>query len=247
MPELCFFDCNARLGRSRRPRPTEFTTKQGLLREMDRCGIARALVYHAESLELSPSLGNERLLKEIAGEDRLAPCWMVLPPHTGEMTVPDVDAMIAAGVQAVRLAPVTHKFPLNEAASASLLAALAARRVPLLLSLEESSWAEIDGLASRHAALPLIVLDVGYRCDRNLYPLLSKHKGLRVETATYTVHRGLEEVCAHFGPERLVFGTGMPQRDPGGAMAAVTYAEVGNSSRQMIAGGNLQGLLEGVV
>lgn len=246
MPQIRFFDCNARLGRSRRPRPTEFTTKQGLLGEMDRCGIERALVYHAESLQLSPSLGNTRLIAETESESRLWPCWMALPPDTGEMPAPDVEEMLVAGVRAVRLAPAAHRFLLNEPASGRLLAALASRRVPVLLSLEDSSWAEVHGVLSRHPELPLIVLDVGYRCDRNLYPLLNSHKTLKIETATYAVHRGIEQVCERFGPGRLVFGTGMPERDPGGAMAAITYAEVGDTAKQMIAAGNLEALLEGV-
>ncbi|MFQ6132281.1 MAG: amidohydrolase family protein [Armatimonadota bacterium] len=245
MAQLSFYDCNARLGRSQRPRPTESTTKQGLLREMDRCGIARALVHHAESVQFSPSLGNARLVEEVADEDRLTPCWVALPSHTGEQPLPDVAEMLAAGVRAVRLTPVTHRYVLNEVTSAKLLGTLASRRLPVLLSMDESSWAEVDGILSRHPTLPLIVLDVGYRCDRNLYPLLEKHAGLRVETATYGVHRGIEEVCGRFGPERLVFGTGMPGRDPGGAMAAITYAEVGDRAKQMMAGGNLEALLEG--
>ena len=56
-----------------------FSTPGELLAEMDRFGIGRALVCHTLAWQNSPSLGNARLMREIASHPRLEPCWVVVP------------------------------------------------------------------------------------------------------------------------------------------------------------------------
>ena len=73
------FDANCMLGR--RSIHTSLgtpTTVDALLAEMDRLGIAEALVYHCLSLDGHPAEGNERLMSEIEGQPRLHPCWALL-------------------------------------------------------------------------------------------------------------------------------------------------------------------------
>jgi len=48
------------------------------LREMDDFGIERAMVSHYLA-EPFPVRGNQRLLREIRGQGRLMPCWIVIP------------------------------------------------------------------------------------------------------------------------------------------------------------------------
>ncbi len=249
MSGVSFFDCSARVGRSTRPRPTERITRAGLLEDMDRCGIRQALVYHAEAREHSPALGNARVAAELANEARLSPCWTLLPDSTLDGPGPDasVGQMLAAGARAARLFPASHRFLLGGEDTSRLLGTLAERRVPVLLSMDESGWAEVSNVLREHPGLRLILTDVGYRCDRYLYPLLDRYRELRVETATYMVHRGIEAVASRFGADCLVFGSGAPVRDPAGAIASVSYAEVEEAAREMIAGDTLRRLLAEVV
>ena len=46
----------------------------------------------------------------------------------------------------------------------------------------------------------------------------------------------IEAVCARFGPERIIFGTGLPVREGGGAIAQITYAEVSEEAKAAMAG-----------
>lgn len=249
MSALPFLDCNARIGRPTRPRRTEAVSAVELLQDMDRCGIQQALVYHVAAREHAPAVGNALLAREIGGTERLAPCWTLLPDATLEGPGADavVDQMLAAGARAARLFPSSHRFLLSASDSDRLLGVLAERRVPVLLSLDEGGWAEVSGLLARHPLLRLILLDVGYRCDRYLYPLLDTCRELRVETATYAVHRGIEALADRFGADCLVFGTGAPLHDPAGAIAAVTYADLDHTARRLIAGDTLRRLLAEVV
>jgi len=71
---------------------------------------------------------------------------------------------------------------------------------------------------------------------------MERYRGLRLETATYCGHREVENVCARFGADRLVFGTGLPFRDPGAAISRITYAQISDHEKTLIAGETLRRL-----
>ncbi|MFQ5808637.1 MAG: amidohydrolase family protein [Armatimonadota bacterium] len=248
MSELRLFDCNTRIGPWVDRRPWQFTTTEGLLQEMDRVGIAEALVHSATASDHAPAMGNEELTEQLDGHERLHPCWVLMPHHTGEMDPPEqlVATMLEQGVRAARMFPKRHQFLPIQSICGSLLDALAAHKIPLFIDIGETSWGEINDVLGRHPGLQLIVQEAFYRIDRYVYPLMERHSGLHLETATYVVHRGIEAVCEQFGPERLVFGTAMPIRDPGGAISPITYLRLSDEDKRLIAGDNLRRLLEGV-
>jgi predicted TIM-barrel fold metal-dependent hydrolase len=244
LADLAFFDCNCRIGRPGVPRPEAFLDALGLLAEMDRVGIERALAYHVWAAEWCPHEGNEALLREIGGHARLYPCFVALPPATGEIAPPPEFArMVRDRRGAVRLFPRDHQYLLNEVSCGHLLDALSAQQVPVLIDIGQTSWAELPAILERHPALDLIILGVYYRIDRYMYPLLERFANLRIESGTYGVHRGIDEVCLRFGAGRLVFGTDMPVHEAGGPMAMVSYAGIGDDGRRLIAGGNLRAML----
>jgi len=244
LPTLRFFDCNARIGRSSVPRPEHILEPADLLAEMDRAGVERALVTHAWSLEWDPVKGNEELLRVTAGEPRLRPCLAGLPAATRELPPPPefAQAVSAAG-GTVRLFPNEHQYVLDQVSCGSLLQALGENHVPVLIDVGQVGWTELAGLLDRHPAVNFVLLNVYYRVDRYLYPLLDRFGNLHVESGSYGVHRGVEAVCERFGAERLVFGTDLPVHEVGGPIALVTYAAISDEEKQLIAAGNLERLL----
>lgn len=241
---LRFFDCNCRIGRCSTPRPEQFFDAAGLLAEMDRAGIERALVYHAWAVEWDPVAGNESLRREIANEDRLYPCFVALPPATGELPPPkDFAKQVRDAQGAVRLFPNSHQYLLTECSIAHLLDTLSSHGVPVLIDIGQTNWREIGELLDRHPGLNLVILDAYYRVDRYLYPLWERFGNLYLDCGSYGVHRGIEAVCSRFGAERLLFGTDLPVHEVGGPMALVTYAGIPEAQKQLIAGGNLSRML----
>jgi predicted TIM-barrel fold metal-dependent hydrolase len=241
---LRFFDCNVRIGRCSTPRPEQFLDVAGLLAEMDRAGIERALVYHAWSVEWDPKAGNEALVSDLAGQERLFPCFAALPPATRELPPPrEFAKWVSDQHGAVRLFPTLHQFLLSETSIGGLLDALSSEQVPVLIDIAHTNWAEVGEVLGRHPELNLIVLNAYYRIDRYVYPLWERHANLYLESGSYGVHRGIESVCERFGAARLVFGTDMPVHEAGGPIAGVTYAPVSEVDRRLIAGGNLRRML----
>ena len=72
------FDANVCVGDlSAEPAPCR--DRAGLLAEMDRHGVGRALIYHAQADTLSPIEGNRYLQAWLGADGRLAPHWLVMP------------------------------------------------------------------------------------------------------------------------------------------------------------------------
>lgn len=239
-----FIDCNARIGRWSNPQPEQFTTPDGLLGAWERLSIDGGLVYHALAWEWSPARGNERLLAAIEGDDRLRPCLVALPPTTREIDPPrEFAARVRELHGAVRIFPGKHSWRVSGWCAGALFDALAAERVPVLVDVGELDWDALAGMLRGWPSMPVILLNFYYRNDRLIYPLLEQCPNLYLESNTYGVFRGVETLCERFGAGRLVFGTRLPELEAGGPMALVTYAEIPDDDRRMIAGGNLLRLL----
>jgi predicted TIM-barrel fold metal-dependent hydrolase len=247
------FDANALLGPlPRRPHgaPEDVSA---LLSVMDDYGIDRALVAHTYAKWHHPAEGNARLLREIAGHERLAPCWVVMPAATGEVP-PERDQvarLLDAGARAARLCSTAHRLSLEPFEVAPLLAALAERRVPLLLDCDNVHWSEprpwrfVEWAALTHPDLPLVLLREPQANLRTLAPLLERCPNVVVETSYFQAHDGIALLAERFGPHRLVFGTGLPVWDPALPITGLTYAGLSPEALAEVAGGTLTALLDG--
>lgn len=250
------FDANVQVGRFRQMTAGYPFRKQDLLADMDRFGIAEALVLDSLCREVHPSPGNARVLKLTVGEPRLHPCWALLPPRAGEIGPLDtlLDRMAAAGVRAVKLFPGHYTFSLQEWCVGELLGVLEEGRVPTFIDCnktfvsgwppDDTDWEAVVQLCAAHPDLPVIISESRFRAaNRMIYEVLETCPNLRLELSGFWVHRGIEFVCREFGAERLMFGTKWPLRELGCTVAMVQFSEVSEEERARIAGDNLRALL----
>jgi hypothetical protein len=165
-----------------------FDDVSGLLRRMDKLGITRAAVGHADCLHFDVVSGNARLMDMLspAGPDareRLWPCWSLVPPVTGEQgTAADLAASLAENdIRVVRLYPRDHNYSLGGPDAAELLGLLAQRRAITIVDLEQSSWEEIDRVAGAFPALPIVVCHLGYRGLRRFAGVLDRRPNVHVD------------------------------------------------------------------
>jgi predicted TIM-barrel fold metal-dependent hydrolase len=232
-------------GRRTVPRPENNLTLEEMLERYARAGVEQVLAIHAFAREYSPLIGNDHISVLCVDHPTLKACYVVMPHWTGEM--PEGDALIEylrdGGARAVRLFPRDHSYGLGSRWCGPLFSTLEEAGVPVLMDMEQTGWPEVDAILTRHPALNLTLLRVGYRIDRWVYPLLEAHAGLRLETALYAGHTAVEELVSRFGPDRLIFGTGMPVWDIGAAMTPILYAEVSEEARRAIAGETLRSIL----
>jgi hypothetical protein len=238
------FDANCRLG----PFPwgqLGAASAADLLRLMDTTGVDRALVSHTMSWHHDPATGNRQILREVGGHDRLRPCWVALPEACGELGPPRRFAQdaLAQGVGAVRVYPREHGFDLDGADFADCAAACAEAGLPILVDLRETSWPALESLAVAHPRLAVIVCEIGYRVMRRAAALLSRVANVYLDLSDLSTHEGLEWLCGRFGPDRLVFGTGAPLRDPGEAITRLLWSDLGEEAVAAIAHATLDRLV----
>ena len=255
--ELSLFDSCVTLGASCTTSVPEYLTGENVLEVMDKHDIAEALVHANEARLVQPRLrGNQRLLRQIEGLDRLHPAWVLTPPKRPDPAgaAAMVQEMLDAGVRAARLM-MGHVPPLHWIWK-DLCEALETRRVPCLLDfapLRQASTQSLpDGLALNellkiclaHPDLPVILShhSGGLGLSSATMPLM--HRAANVHIDVTSVVDYWREAARDLGPERVVFATGMPFYDPATFVSNVQYDEqLDVQAKRLICGGNLRRLL----
>jgi predicted TIM-barrel fold metal-dependent hydrolase len=250
METINYYDCSCIIGRRNIVDPGSFYKVEDLVKKMNHYGIKKALVYHSMAREYDPLIGNSLIMNEINGYKNLIPVWVVMHHHTGEFPGPEelAEKMKKSGIKAVRMfpSPTEHNYSIADWNCGELFSMLEKYRIPLFIGADQIKWNEINELFCNHPEIRVVYTDVGYGCNRNLYATIEKHNNLSIETYSYKVHRGIEEICRRFGAKRLIFGSGSPIYSGGSAICMINYAEITIKEEQMIAGENLEKLLEGV-
>jgi predicted TIM-barrel fold metal-dependent hydrolase len=247
------FDCNASFG-TPMIRPIRLAeTAQELLKEMDYYGISKALVHHARQRDDSPVVGNEILLREIEGIDRLYGTFAILPPQTGELGTLDalLEKMKEKDIRSFWAFPSEHRYSMSKTALSPLYGLMVERNIPLLIPVEESSgvsrWHLIENILSEVPNLTLVVTEHGsWGDDRFFRPLVERYENLYLDISRYELDGGIQDFCRKYGAERFLFGTGFPAFNPGGPIFTLTQADITKKEREKIASGNLERILRRV-
>lgn len=256
MATLSFFDCNAFIGKASVPKffPHR-VTPQVLADEYDRIGVSQAIVTHIAAREYAPLPANDLLAEELPPGGRFKPCLTLLPEHTGELWQPDdlLQQLRSRGARSVRLFPSSslHRYPFDPRVLHGMFTVLQDARVPVFVDFDlgrrdEADWRGLYDMADAFPELPLIIIRPGGRSDRGLYPLLARSQNTYIETGGYWVHHGIERISATFGADRMLFGSGFPYWTLAGAAYHVATSGISDREKTLVAGGNLQRLLEQV-
>ena len=134
-PSVPVFDANMALGR-RHDRRVLFDSVEDALREMDRAGVARALVYSTVAAS-DPIGGNRRLEAMLEGEPRLVPQLIGSPSWDDLQRF--ADGMKAGRASSMRMLPALHGYPLRTSAVGEWFEWAAAEQVPVWLPVNYAS------------------------------------------------------------------------------------------------------------
>jgi len=229
----------------RQPVPAEWLQAQ-----LQRHGIGQALVRIAPELQdFDLCRSNQRLYEATARAAGLLPCPVLAPAACGDLPSEEeqVAEALSHGAAAVVLRPGPDRWAPEPWVAGPLLRALAARRLPVLCpeplvpALTVARWAALA------PELPLVMAAVAYGQERTLVPLLREFPNTFLSIGNnFTAHRGIEFYVDRVGPERLLFGTGLPDSEPGAAIGQLLFAEIREADRERIGAGNFRRLQGGV-
>jgi hypothetical protein len=177
----------------------------------------------------------------MAGEE--GPLPGPVPEPAGEGSLPSEPIPELSGV---RLFPRSHNYPLSPWLLESLVEWLLTCGLPLFLWHEETDWDSLHTFSGAFPELP-VVLETQTRKilyhARPLFALLEARPNLCVETSNLVGPDFLGYAVRHFGAERLVFGSFLPQNDPLAALGMLLDSGISEARMRLIAGGNLRRLL----
>lgn len=246
-----YLDSNAALGMQGPVDERVPWKMESLLDDMRQAGIHGALVYHTSAREYAPEYGNHRLMELISEEDRLLPCWVILPHHSDEMPPGNqlVQEMQSAGVRAAKMFPRRHHYSFNEALCGEIFTALEEAQIPVLLDAglygedQQVTFDEVSRMCDHHPDLPVLLQKVRWESTRDIISLMQRHPGIYLEFSSFQVNYGLEYMKQKVGTDRLLLGTEWPFKSPGAARSFIDYSELLPEEKAQVAGGNLARLL----
>ena len=244
------FDAQAGFG-GFKPGAREAFSDAALLAEMDRLKIAKALVrIWPEDLD-SDQGGSNQILFDVcaAAKGRLVPCPIMVPASGGDFPSEEeqVARAIARGAGAAALRPTIDYWNVEEWSGGKLFAAMEARGLPALCPQKTIPPADVAKVAQAHGRLPLVMVAANYRTHRPICAILGAFSNVYLSVGSnYTVQGGIEDIVRRFGPERLLFGTGIPQAEPAMAVTQFAYADLTEGQRKRIGSENLQRLIGGI-
>lgn len=249
MENLLYFDSFVQVGKfGYKHREHKWSTEH-ILEEMDRCGIAGALITHGLAKTHSPQYGNRLLDDELAKSPRLFGCWTILPDHMNDFPPPEewIEIMREKDIRAVKIFPESHYFTPDARTMDHVFSSLASASIPLLVNAAEVTLPMLEGILQRHSDLTVLLQGQSWSMERKLFPLMDECTNLCIEFSNLQSNRIVEMAYERFGADRLLFGSGMPMKSPGAARAFIDYARIPDDAKRKIAGGNLIRLLGGVL
>lgn len=250
-------DAHCQIGLHQRAQADSLWSVQDLLSEMDKHGVAEALVVDCLSREFHPDDGNARISRLVADHPRLHPAWAALPhAEADEQPQPAdfVDQLREAKAGLCWLYPRQYRFSLQDWCIDRFLEPLADAGVPIFInynevgncgtSPDETDWDAVVALCRRWPTLPVIVTEHRIRrTNRLVYRAFDACPNLRLELSSYWLHHGIEKIVRDWGAERLIFGSNWPRLGHGQTLGNLTCAEISDEDKRRIAGNNLRELI----
>ena len=251
-------DVNAHLGpfAFRRLAPQ---SAAGLLAQMDKYRIEQAWVASAAAITYrNAQAGNEDVAADVrAHRDRLMQFAVLNPAYAGWRD----DLRICHeefGCRGLRLFPRWHHYKLSDPACLELVTLAAARKLPVSIPLRvedrrQQSWlvdvADVDQeeIATLIRAVPaahfIIGGGSGFTGSSLWRTRFAPNYSIEISLITAAIQNELGQLVKTLGPERLLFGTGMPFHYPDPAILKVEILDAPRAAKQMILRENARRLL----
>lgn len=245
-----FFDINSMVGEWGFSN-LRFKTTDELLKEMDRLGIEKSLVFNSNSWLYAPVPGNETIIEQAKTSKRLMPLMVLTPLIDQEFGGKDslLEFIKENNIAAARLFPIDQNFTLNLWNVEKMFSILDEIQMPVMIESRQvlgsidRYFDQIFEIAQVFKNTPIILLNVGYRTPRTLYEMMERCPNVYVDTSTFIAFRAIEDAVKYFGSKRILFGTRMPFIDGGVSVGRVLYSDISLDDKENIAYKNIVNIL----
>lgn len=209
--------------------------------------IEHGVCYHQHAL-LDPKDGNTKmaaLAKESGG--KLSVC-AVLDPILGAENIPGAgslqERLIAFKPACLRIFPSFVRLPFHAFYWEEILDAANALSLPLIVDYEynDEFFCNIPDISAQYPNVKFILIRQGCCQGRRIFPLLQKRKNVYFTMERMLDNLQIEEIEEKCGCDRLLFGSGYPERPVTGALGLAMYADITAENREKILYKNWEGM-----
>jgi predicted TIM-barrel fold metal-dependent hydrolase len=248
MPSLHFtaqvpvFDANIRVGHAH----NELSPCRNwaeLFAEMDRHGVERALIYHAQTEMLSPIDGNVYLEDWLGADGRLQPQWSIMPTADSLAQVQDLHAQ--GRVRCVRLYDTRPAgLPFRPWAYDPILSWLSEAHLPLWISLPDTDPDELVATLQNYPKLVTVLVGAHYQHALWVRPILRALSNTYLELSRYEPIGEIEALRDEFSAERLVYGSWYPRYAMGPMLFYLHQTTLNETELALVCADNLERILQ---
>jgi predicted TIM-barrel fold metal-dependent hydrolase len=240
-PGVPVFDANVRVGDCH-DLPSPCRDRTALLAEMDRHGVERAVIYHAQTEMISPLDGNQLLESWLDGDGRLTPQWSILPTPA---SLAQVQSLYEAGrVSSLRLHNTrVAGLPFRPWAYDELLAWISARHIPLWIPLPDHDADELVTTLQGRPELVTVLVGAHYSHYLLVRPLLRRLPNTYLELSRYEPIGEIEALRDEFGAQRLLYGSWYWRYAMGPMLFYLHHTDLTDRELALVCAGNLERIL----
>lgn len=204
--------------------------------------VTQSLAYSAKALFYDAGEGNDDTVSVCGQRPELLPV-AVLDPRSYPACLEEARKRLAQGVQAFRLFPDRHGYPVDFAPAAELLEELAGQLV-IVSTAQMGAPTALARLVGNTGCRTVLELESPALLGEAL-AALRRCACLELATRGTEAAGALEAAVAAAGAARLVFASGSPLLSLGSALMSVQFASLSDADRASILGDNLARLLAG--
>ena len=222
--------------------PSPCRSPAQLLDEMDFHGVQRAVIYHAQGEQISPTDGNTHLEAWRDKDGRLIPQWSVAPVETSMEQIADLHGR--GRVRSARLHDCQSAgLPFLPWGYDDLLTFLSNAGVPLWIPLMD---VEVDHLVTTLKAYPdlhAVLVGAHYTHALVVRGLLESSPNAFLELSRYEPIGEVEKLVDRFGADRFIYGSWYPRYAMGPILFYLHHTNMSEEELAQICAGNAERLL----
>ncbi len=231
-----------------------------LIRCADRLGIERLILSQGYSSELHPTadlirVENDRVMLAVRRFPQRAYGSVYLSPSFLDFSLREFDRCVRAGPMIG-----IGELEADKRCNAPELDPIVERAVSMKVPILQHTWLKLDGnevgestpydlveLAKRHPDANFVCAHTGGDWERGIR-IIREAKNIAAEVAGFDPTSGvLEMAVRELGPERVVYGSDVGGRSFASQLAKVMGADIPESAKELVLGGNLRRLFAPVL
>ncbi|MFQ5903275.1 MAG: amidohydrolase family protein [Candidatus Binatia bacterium] len=216
---------------------------EALLQEMDHHGIAHALTYSLKGVYYEATAGNRETLAAVEGRDELVAVGILDPRRHFDI---DREARFCMEQGCALFAFFPHVqigWSYNSLAFRRCLKEMLPLGIPLMVAVQD--WVEVGEVARLTYEYEILTILSGIHYSQMAEGIAAMlaFPHLYLETQRLATPDAVKICVEEVGAERLLFGSGAPLRPVQSALNAVALADITESEKFLILGGNCKRLL----